>query len=126
MDGIPVQRVMITDFRALRPDDSLDRAVKDVLAGFQQDFPVVEDGRLVGVLTRNDLVSALARYGPEARVRDAMQREFVTADPRDMLQTALARLQNCDCHTLPVVEDGRHVGLVTADHLAEVLMIQEA
>jgi hypothetical protein len=55
-----------------------------------------------------------------------MRREFVTADPREMLQTALARLQNCGCRTLPVVEGGRLVGLVTADHLAEVLMIQEA
>jgi CBS domain-containing protein len=97
-----------------------------VRAGFRQDFPVVEDGRLVGVLTRNDLAAALAEYGPEALVRDVMQREFVTADPRDMLQTALARLRDCGCHTLPVVQDGRLLGLVTADNLAEVLMIQEA
>ena len=31
------------------------------MAGFQQDFPVVEDGRLVGVLTGNDLAAALGR-----------------------------------------------------------------
>jgi CBS-domain-containing membrane protein len=55
-----------------------------------------------------------------------MQQEFVTVDPRDLLQTALARLQNCDCHTLLVLQEGRLLGLVTADHLAEVLMIQEA
>jgi predicted transcriptional regulator len=126
LGGIPVMRAMITDFRTLRPDDSLARAVEHILAGFQQDFPVVENGRLVGVLTRNDLNAALGRDGPEARVSDVMQREFVTTDPREMLQTALARLQNCGCHTLPVVQDGRLWGLVTADHLAEVLMIQEA
>ena len=126
LGGIPVMRAMITDFRTLRPDDPLARAVEYVQAGFQQDFPVVEDGRLVGVLRRNDLTAALGRYGPEARVSDVMQREFVTADPREMLQTAFARLQDCDCHTLPVVQDGRLLGLVTADNLAEVLMIQEA
>jgi Zn-dependent protease len=42
------------------------------------------------------------------------------------LQTALARLQHCDCHTLPVVQGNRLLGLVTADNLAEVLMVQEA
>jgi Zn-dependent protease/predicted transcriptional regulator len=126
LDGIPIQRAMITDFRALRPDDRLARAVEHVLAGFQQDFPVVEGDRLEGVLPRNDLVTALGQYGPEARVGDVMRREFVTTDPREMLQTAFSRLQDCDCHTLPVVRDGRLVGLVTADHLAEVLMIQEA
>jgi CBS domain-containing protein len=126
MDGIPVSRVMITDIHTLRPDDPLSRAVEYLLAGFQEDFPVVEGGRLVGVLTRNDLAAALGKYGPDAPVRDVMRTDFVTADPRDMLQTAFARLQDCDCHTLPVVQDGRLLGVVTADNLAEVLMIQEA
>jgi CBS domain-containing protein len=126
LGGIPVMRVMITDFRALRPDDPLERAVGYVLAGFQQDFPVVEDGRLLGVLTRNDLAAALGRYGPETRVGEVMQHDFVTADPHEMLQTAFARLQDGHCRTLPVVKDGRLLGLLTADNLAEVLMIQEA
>ncbi|MDB5310454.1 MAG: Peptidase [Gemmataceae bacterium] len=126
LDGIPVGRVMITDFRTLRPDDPLARALEYLQAGFQRDFPVVENGRLVGVLTRDDLTAALGRSVPDARVGDVMQRDFVTVDPRDMLQTALAGLQDCDCHTLPVVESGRLVGLVTADNLTEVLMIQQA
>ena len=127
LGGIPVMRAMITDFRALRPDDPLARAVEHILAGFQQDFPVVEeDGRIVGVLTRNDLAAALGQHGPEAHVGDVMQREFVTTDPREMLQTAFARVQSDGSRTLPVVESGRLLGLLTADNLAEVLMIQEA
>jgi len=104
----------------------LERAVGYVLAGFQQDFPVVEEGRLVGLLTRNDLAAALGRYGPETRVGEVMRHDFVTADPLEMLQTAFARLQDGHSRTLPVVKDGRFPGLLTADNLAEVLMIQEA
>jgi Zn-dependent protease/predicted transcriptional regulator len=126
LGSIPVMRAMITDFRALHPDDPLGRAVGYVLAGFQQDFPVVEDGRPVGVLTRNDLAAALGRHGPETLVGDVMQRDFATTDPREMLQTAFARLQDGHCRTLPVVAEGRLQGLLTADNLAEVLMIQEA
>jgi CBS-domain-containing membrane protein len=126
MDGIPVMRAMITDFRTVRPDDPLARAVDHVLTGFQQDFPVADGDRLAGILTRSDLIAGLGRLGPDGRVGDVMKREFVTADPRDMLQTALARLQDCECHTLPVVHDGRLLGLVTADNLAEALMIQQA
>jgi Zn-dependent protease/predicted transcriptional regulator len=126
LDGIPVLRAMITDFRTLRPDDPLARAVEYLLAGYRQDFPVVEDGQLVGVLQRDDLSAALGKHGLEAPVRDVMHREFVTTDPREMLQTALARLQDCGCRTLPVVQGGRVLGLVTADSLADVLMIQEA
>ena len=124
--GIPVRRAMLTDFRILRPDDTLARAVEHVLAGFQQDFPVVEGDRLVGVVTRHDLTAALGRRGPEVRVADVMRRAFVTVDPGDMLETALGRLRDCSCRALFVVRDGHLLGLVTADNLAEALMIQEA
>ncbi len=123
--GIPVMRVMITDFRALHPGDPLSRAVGYVVAGFQQDFPVVEEDRLVGVLTRNDLAAALGQHRADTPVADVMQQDFVTADPREMLQTAFGRLQEGHCRTLPVVKDGHLLGLLTADNLAEVLMIQQ-
>ena len=55
-----------------------------------------------------------------------MQRRFVVADPRDMLCTAFFKLQDCGCHSLPVVEDGRVLGILTADRLADELMIQES
>jgi Zn-dependent protease/predicted transcriptional regulator len=127
LEGIPVRRAMITDFSVLRPDDSLAIAIEHVMAGFQQDFPVVEeDGHLVGMLTSSELTAALGRSSPDARVGEVMHKEFVTANPREMLTNAFARLQQDGCHTLPVVEGDQLLGLVTADNLAEVLMIQEA
>ena len=55
-----------------------------------------------------------------------MQRDFATAEPREMLQSVFARLQDGHARALPVVQDGRLLGLLTADNVAEVLMIQEA
>jgi CBS domain-containing protein len=124
--NIPVMRAMITEFHVLEPHDRLSRAVDYMLAGFQQDFPVVENGRAVGVLTRRALADALARTGPETVVGDVMQREIVTVGPGEMLQAAFEKLRDCECHTLPVVQDGRLVGLMTTDNVAEVLMVQEA
>ena len=115
------------DFRTLTPDDTLARAVEHILAGFQQDFPVVErDGRLVGVLTRADLIRALSEAGRTGVVGEVMQREFHTATPFDMAEGILARLQECDCHSLPVVQNGRFVGLLMAESLGEFPMIQGA
>lgn len=124
--GVPVMRVMIADFRTLRPDDPLSVAVGYVLEGFQQDFPVVRGDRPVGILTRTDLAAALGRFGAETPVGEVMQTEFVTAHPREMVQTAFDRLQGTQCRTLPVVIDGHLVGLLTAENLAEVLMIQQS
>ena len=43
-----------------------------------------------------------------------------------MLETALARLQGRECHTVPVLEHGALIGLITMDNVGEFLMIQAA
>jgi len=126
LGGIPVQRAMIKDFRTLAPSDTLQRAVEHILNGFQQDFPVVEQGRVVGVLTRNDLLKALSQRGSNARVEEAMQRQFETADPNEMLEPVFARLNASRCHSLPLVRNGQLAGLVTMENVGEFLMVQAA
>jgi Zn-dependent protease len=124
--GIPVSRAMITDFQSLSPRDDLARAVEHVLGGFQVDFPVLDDGRVVGVLTRENLLAQLAQGTDRQHVGDAMQQDLETAHPREMLERALARLQTCDCRCLPVMDGANLVGLLTADNVGELMMIQSA
>ena len=124
--GIPVSKAMITDFRTLAPGNSLQEGIEHVLAGFQHDFPVLEQGQLVGVLTRDDLLKSLAQKGPEHRVAGAMAERFETGDPTEMLDLALARLRSCPCRTLPVVKGGELVGILTMDNIGEFLMFQSA
>ncbi len=126
LSGIPVSRAMVTHFATLSPDEPITRAGEWVLAGFQQDFPVVENEQVVGIVTRRELSHALASGNSAALVRDVMQREFVTSSPREMLYSAFGRLQEGHCRTLPVVDDGRLVGLLTVDNVAELLMAQAA
>ncbi len=124
--GIPVSRAMVTEFRSVGASDRLQQAVDHILAGFQHDFPVLDNGRLVGVLTREDLLKAIARMGLDAPVSEVMQKEFETADPAEMLEPAFMRLQTCDCHALPVVRDGRVIGILTMDNVGELMMVQAA
>jgi Zn-dependent protease/predicted transcriptional regulator len=126
LGGIPIERAMITDFRTLAPSDSLQRAVEFILGGFQQDFPVLFEGRLVGVLTRADMLAALAQQGRDAPVSRAMRDRFEIADPAEMLDSVLPRLRACDCHTIPVLRAGQLVGMLTMDNIGEFLMIQSA
>jgi Zn-dependent protease/CBS domain-containing protein len=124
--GIPVGRAMMTDFRALAATDTLQRAADWVIAGSQQSFPVLEGEQLVGVLTREGLVRVLAERGSGAEVREAMTTAFDTADVREMLEQALARLQSGGCPVLPVTQNGRLVGLLTADNVGEFVMLRSA
>jgi len=124
--GIPVARAMITNFETLCGHHTLGHAVDRILAGSQQDFPVLEGERLIGVLTRTDLLTGLGGQGREARVEDVMKRDFQIVDSSEMLEVAVARLQGCQCRTLPVLHGGELVGLVTMDNLGEFVMIQGA
>ena len=124
--GVHVEQVMIRDLRTLGPDDTLDTALQHVLAGFQQDFPVVEDDRVVGVLTRAALLRELARHGRETRVQDAMERSFRSAEPREPLDRAVARLGECRCQTMPVLSDGHLRGVLTLENVGEFVAIAGA
>jgi Zn-dependent protease/predicted transcriptional regulator len=126
LGGIPVRHAMLTDFRALTPANTLGEAVDLLLTSSQQDFPVIDNGQLAGILTRQDLLSALSRAGREAAVRDHMSTDCPTAAPSEMIETVLVRLQGHGCRTMPVVERGVVIGLVTMDNVGEFLMIHAA
>lgn len=120
--GIPVGRVMMTDFRTLTPDETLEQAVLHGDVGWQKDFPVVFGDSVLGVVTREDLSRVLAQRGPAARVRDIMRRDFEMADSQDSLEQALAALQLYGRRSLPVQHEGRLVGMLNVDSVVRLLM----
>jgi len=124
--GVPVQRVMFTNFRTLNPDDTLAQAVEHILSGWQQDFPVVFGTRVLGVLTQEDLVRAIAQGGTGKPVRDAMRRDFEVVDSHDMLEQAVQVLQRCGCRSLPVEHEAELVGMLTLENVSEFMMIRSA
>ena len=124
--GLPVRAGMLTEFHTLAPDAPLGQGVSHILRGSQQDFPVVEQGRLVGLLTRQDLIQGLSRGGAESPVHGAMSPDVSTGHPDEPLEDALRRLQGSSRGTLPVLQDGHLVGLLTLENISELLMIRSA
>ncbi len=124
--GIPVREAMITRFQTLHPDDPLQRAVDELLAGWQTDFPVVENGALVGMLRRNDVVAALQERGPYVPVRELVTTDCPSLSHRDLLERVMQEFNAGTCTTLPVLEDGRLVGLLTNENLGELMMVRSA
>ncbi|HEY0944679.1 MAG TPA: site-2 protease family protein [Opitutaceae bacterium] len=126
LSGLPVERVMTTEFHVLAPDDPLERAVEHVLASRQHDFPVLEEGRLVGMLNRSRLLSALSRNGPASPVGDAMQRNFPSVTAGDSVNHLLPRMREEDGRALPVVRDGELVGLLTTEGVSDYILVHAA
>ena len=126
LEGIPVSRIMLTDFQTLRSYDTLGGAAKLLLRGSQTDFPVVDNGNLMGLLTRNDIMLGLVKQGPYGIVSEVMQRDFLVLDAGEMLESALIRMQALAKPTIPVTSRGLLVGLLTVENFHEFMMIQSA
>jgi Zn-dependent protease/predicted transcriptional regulator len=126
LDGLPVRAAMLTDFRHLEAHEPLRRAVEHLMTGSQQDFPVLEDGALRGVLTRAGLVAALQRHGLDVPVGEVMSPSPCSADTDEPLEGVVARMRGRDCPVVCVLERGRLVGLVTLDNVGDLLQVREA
>lgn len=125
-EGLRVRDAMMTRFRTLAPLDPLKRAVEELLAGSQQDFPVTENEQPVGVLRRNDLVKALSDGRRDAPVSEVMCRDCETVDKNAPLRDAVESMHARQCAAVPVVTAGRIVGLLTLENISEMITINAA
>jgi CBS domain-containing protein len=85
-------------------------------------LPVVDDGRLTGVVTDRDMYIALAtrnRLASELTVAEVATATVITAAPDEEVQAALARMKRALVRRLPVVAaDGGVVGVISIDDIA--------
>jgi Zn-dependent protease/CBS domain-containing protein len=125
--GVPVSAAMARQVESVPVDSTLRVAVQRMLEGFQRDFPVVDEAaRVVGVLTGESMLRALATTGLDTPVRDSRDREPQLLHPADNLESVFIRLMS-ENKPAPVVDErGRLVGLVTNESLGEYLMIRNA
>ncbi|CAG1008008.1 Putative zinc metalloprotease Rip3 [Phycisphaerales bacterium] len=123
--GLRVSDAMVTEFRALAANATLDDALAELLRGAQPDFPVLEDGRVVGVLSRSQLLKALAKDGKTGSVAAAMHADCPVFRENHTLAAALDELRARGCPLAPVTRDGEIVGLLTVENVAELVMIRE-
>ncbi len=126
--GVPVNAAMMTQFARLSPDATIDEAVETMLRTSQSEFPVTDgDGRPAGLLSRNDLIRALKKLGPDGRVGDAMTPGLPTIGRRQPLEQAFRMLQEKSAPAVGIVDaTGVLVGMVTTETLGEMIMVNEA
>jgi predicted transcriptional regulator len=111
---------------ALEPSTPLNDVVDAIITRGHHAFPVVRDGRVIGVVTKNSVLEALSEVGPSSSVLAAMEDRFDLADPSEMLEAALARLEAKGGKAIVVVRDGEIVGVVTPQSIGDLLTMRQA
>jgi len=125
LDGVRVRDAMITDFRRVSPDETSGTMAQLILAGWQTDFPVVHDGAVVGLVTWQDVIAGL-NVGHTIAVSSFMRESAPGCLPGDPLEEVLERMKEAGLPLLPVVEEGKLLGLVTPENTVEFMAIRRA
>ncbi len=120
---VTVDEVMSRDVLTIGPRASLLDAQALMAGRGVRHLPVVDDQRLVGILSETDLLAASASHLQDdtslavqeatVAVEDCMTRKVAVVHPRDSLRRAGLFLQQNRYGCLPVLENDRLVGIVT-------------
>jgi len=123
---VPTSEAMVTDFRSLRPEMPLADAIAGIQRGCQEDFPVIGDDGLEGVLTQAAIVAAIREKGQTAMVSDAMERDVLIVAGTETLDKVFRRIVVERKPAAAVVEGGRLKGMLCPDGLNRFLGIRLA
>jgi Zn-dependent protease/CBS domain-containing protein len=113
LEGLKVRDLMVTSFEAFSPSETLGEALQRSLHTLQDDFPIVRDGQLLGVLTRSRMMEALRAEGGNQFVQGLSQPVPERISAEDSVRYALRRMQAQRLSLLPVMEGERLLGIVT-------------
>lgn len=145
----PAREIMTTDVLTFRPDDKVEAAMRAMVDRNVDAAPVVDEaGRLVGMLSNSDLIvqeselhfptvlsflGATIEIGHKhfeedlrkalgSKVSDVMEAKAVTITPDDTVERAATLMHEKDVSRLPVVSDGKLVGIVSRNDVLRAIL----
>jgi len=125
--GLTVSDVMGTKPRTetVTPSHTFGQVLDRVIHGYQEDFPVLdESGKLLGMLTRDEIMTAA--HSPERyqSVRDLMKTNVPTISSQaDLFEDGLRILQQSGLRALPVTENAELVGMLTIEDVGQASLL---
>ncbi len=125
--AITVAQIMSRNPTLLTPETSLQEAAALMQRTGFEGFPVVEKGKVIGLLTRRAVDRALA-HRLNLKITSLMDAGEVTVSPDDSLQVLQHRMTESGWGQIPVVapETGEIIGIVTRTDLLKVLNLPAA
>jgi len=113
--------VMQTRVETLDSRMSLDQVIAAFSNSHHRGFPVVDDSKLVGIVTQTDLDKVAQRQLPEnVLLREIMTARPITVAPEDTLGRVLYLLSRYKLSRLPVIEHRKLVGIITRSDILRV------
>lgn len=125
--GVKVRDVMTSDCVHLSPSVSVEDLVDNyVLPTGRRCFVISDEDRMLGLVTLHNVKELRREDWPVTRVSEIMSPvdQLQVASPRDDVASVLQRMDQEDVNQLPVVDDGRFLGLIARDNLLRLIRVR--
>ena len=123
-----VKAIMTTDVITTTSDIDVVYAFEKLMEHKISSLPVVDDGKLVGIITATDVGHNLIldKYELGTSVKEIMIKSVITISPEDTLETAIKMMKESVSSSgilnqLPVVEDDKLVGIISDGDIIQEL-----
>jgi acetoin utilization protein AcuB len=117
-----VRNWMITDLIVVSPKDTVESAIQIMQQHSIRHLPVVEDNRLVGLVTESSLRPYLSPEKLRLPLREVMIINPITIDPEASIDEAARLIYKYKIGGLPVVSQGKLVGIITITDILEAFI----
>lgn len=120
---VPVKVAMLTDVEAITPDVTLGTVLEKICHGLQQDFPIIQGNKVLGILSREKIFSALHNYPKDTKIREIMSQKFLSTTEDAALSEAFKQMTSEKLSVLPVMKGEVLKGLISLEQIGKYHML---
>lgn len=121
LDGIKVKDIMSPDVRTVAPDMTLKELKELMFREKHRGYPVMSGDEMLGIVTLTNLQSVPDELLPGTSVEKVMGRKLYVIAPVDEASTAMKMMNDKQIRRLPVMDNGRLVGIVSREDLVRAI-----
>jgi CBS domain-containing protein len=122
LEGHLVREITLTNITKLRPDNSLQEVIDILLAGTEKDFVVVENDRILGVVTQKDIIKHAKT--PSLLVGGLMDKTFQPIEASMAITKVLELMGKEKKSFFPVTEEANLIGAIDRTNISEFILLK--
>jgi len=115
-----VKDILPKTFIMIEPDTPVSKILELTFHTHQGDFPVVKDSKLVGLVSRSDIISCIHQGGMQKKANEFMQTNIKNVKPEDQLNKVYLLMQQSRLKALPVIKEGILKGIISLEDISRV------
>jgi CBS domain-containing protein len=119
IDKIAVRRVMSSNLITISPGDNSKEAVELMLKKNIGSLPVVDQGELIGILTKTDLLKVYQnKFTGRWKISDLMSSKIITVNENHAISHVINIMEENNIGRIVVIRDNGPVGIITSQNIS--------